>query len=102
MQQMREAFPWDQAPRYALRDRDAIYGTEFAAMTRDMGIDWTRQRLPVFRLRCACQQGNQCASTRSAISVPQECWLIRTDFSVGTASSVCVLNLADSKGIRAG
>jgi hypothetical protein len=24
MQQMREAFPWDQAPRYVLRDRDAI------------------------------------------------------------------------------
>ena len=33
MQQMREAFPWDQAPRYVLRDRDAIYGSEFAAMT---------------------------------------------------------------------
>jgi putative transposase len=38
MQQMREAFPWDQAPRYVLRDRDAIYGTDFAAMTHDMGI----------------------------------------------------------------
>jgi hypothetical protein len=29
MQQMREAFPWDQAPRFVLRDRDAIYGTDF-------------------------------------------------------------------------
>lgn len=38
MQQMREAFPWDQAPRYLLRDRDAIYGTDFAAVTHDMGI----------------------------------------------------------------
>jgi putative transposase len=38
MQQMREAFPWDQAPRYVLRDRDAIYGTDFAAITHDMGI----------------------------------------------------------------
>ena len=28
MQQMREAFPWDQAPRYVLRDRDAIYGSD--------------------------------------------------------------------------
>jgi NAD(P)H-hydrate repair Nnr-like enzyme with NAD(P)H-hydrate dehydratase domain len=37
MQQMR-AFPWDEAPRYVLRDRDAIYGREFAAMTRDMGM----------------------------------------------------------------
>ena len=36
---------------------------------------WTKQRLPVYRLRCPCQQGNQCASTTSAISVPQRCWL---------------------------
>jgi putative transposase len=36
MQQLREAFPWDQAPRYLLRDRDAIYGSEFAAITKDM------------------------------------------------------------------
>jgi hypothetical protein len=33
LQQMREAFPWDEAPRYVLRDRDAIYGRDFAAMT---------------------------------------------------------------------
>ena len=39
MQQMREAFPWDQAPRYVLRDRDTIYGRDFAAMTRDMGME---------------------------------------------------------------
>jgi putative transposase len=38
-QQMREAFPWDQAPRYVLRDRDAIYGTDFATMTRNMGME---------------------------------------------------------------
>jgi putative transposase len=38
MQQMGEAFPWDEAPRYVLRDRDAIYRGDFAGMTRDMGI----------------------------------------------------------------
>ena len=36
---MREAFPWDRAPRYVLRDRDAIYGKDFDAMTRDMGME---------------------------------------------------------------
>jgi putative transposase len=36
---MREAFPWDQAPRFVLRDRAAIYGRDFAAMTRDMGME---------------------------------------------------------------
>ena len=39
IQQMREAFPWNQAPQYVLRDRDAIYGSEFAATTRDMGME---------------------------------------------------------------
>ena len=28
-QQPREAFPWDTAPRYLLRDRDDIFGDEF-------------------------------------------------------------------------
>jgi len=28
-QQMREAFPWDTAPRYLLRDRDRIFGQDF-------------------------------------------------------------------------
>jgi putative transposase len=36
--QLREAFSWDQAPRYLLRDRDAIYGSEFAAITKGMGV----------------------------------------------------------------
>jgi putative transposase len=39
MQQLREAFPWDQAPRYLLRDRDAIYGSAFAAITKGMGVE---------------------------------------------------------------
>ena len=38
-QQIREAFPWDHAPRYLLRDRDAIYGREFTAITKGMGME---------------------------------------------------------------
>jgi hypothetical protein len=26
-QQVVDAFPWDEAPRYLLRDRDRVYGT---------------------------------------------------------------------------
>ena len=36
--QMREAFPWDTAPRYLLRDRDRIFGQEFVKQVRAMGI----------------------------------------------------------------
>jgi hypothetical protein len=28
-QQLREAFPFDKAPQYLLRDRDRIFGAEF-------------------------------------------------------------------------
>ena len=45
MQQFREAFPWDQAPRYLLRDRYAIYGSEFAAITKGMGVEETHLAL---------------------------------------------------------
>lgn len=33
-QQMIEAFPWDSAPTYLLRDRDAIYGSAFHGASR--------------------------------------------------------------------
>jgi transposase InsO family protein len=36
--QITEAFPWDEAPRYLIRDQDAIYGTTVARRLRAMGI----------------------------------------------------------------
>jgi putative transposase len=38
VQQLREAFPWDTAPRYLLRDRDRIFGKEFVDQVKAMGI----------------------------------------------------------------
>jgi transposase InsO family protein len=38
MQQLREAFPFDQIPRYLLRDRDGIFGEEFRKGVEAMGI----------------------------------------------------------------
>jgi putative transposase len=37
-QQMVNAFPWDTAPRYMLRDRDGIYGAKFRNRMKNMGI----------------------------------------------------------------
>jgi putative transposase len=37
-QQLREAFPFDQLPRYLLRDRDAIFVGDFREQVRDLGI----------------------------------------------------------------
>ncbi|HIA48911.1 MAG TPA: integrase [Candidatus Hydrogenedentes bacterium] len=38
-QQVIEAFPWDTAPRYLLRDRDSIYGGYFRRRVDEMGIE---------------------------------------------------------------
>jgi hypothetical protein len=32
------AFPWDSAPRYLLRDRDRIFGKNFVEQVKAMGI----------------------------------------------------------------
>jgi transposase InsO family protein len=37
-QQLREAFPFEQLPRYLLRDRDSIFGHDFREQVLDMGI----------------------------------------------------------------
>jgi putative transposase len=38
-QQIVEAFPWDSAPKYLLRDRDAIYGETFRRRVASLGIE---------------------------------------------------------------
>jgi transposase InsO family protein len=37
-QQLREAFPWETAPRYLLRDRDAIFGRDFVDQVTAFGM----------------------------------------------------------------
>jgi hypothetical protein len=36
--QITEAFPWNEAPRYMIRDRDCIYGAVVTRRLRAMGI----------------------------------------------------------------
>ena len=38
-QQLREALPWDTAPRHLLRDRDGVYGAMFRATAAGLGIE---------------------------------------------------------------
>ena len=38
VRQLTEAFPWDDAPRYVIRDRDRVYGAAVARRLRAMGI----------------------------------------------------------------
>lgn len=38
-QQIIEAFPWDRAPRFMIRNRDRIYGNDFVRRLSPMGIE---------------------------------------------------------------
>ena len=38
-QQLREAWPWDTAPRFVIRDRDGIYGSDPRRAAQQMGIE---------------------------------------------------------------
>ncbi len=38
-QQIVEAFPYDEAPRFLLRDRDSIYGDDFRRLVKHMNIE---------------------------------------------------------------
>ena len=40
--QILEAFPWDTAPKYLLRDRDGIYGEAFLSAAKSVGVEELR------------------------------------------------------------
>ncbi len=62
--QLREAFPWDSAPRYLLRDRDRIFGQDFVEQVKAMGPSrCCRRRAPHGSVRMS-----SASSVRSAAS----------------------------------
>jgi putative transposase len=74
--QMTEAFPWDTAPRYLLRDRDKSYGPAFRHRVRAMGITevitaprspWQNPTLSVSSVRSAENAWITSSSSTSAI-----------------------------------
>jgi transposase InsO family protein len=64
-QQITEAFPWNEAPRYLIRDRDAIYGAVVRRRLRSMGI---RDR-PI----SAASPWQNCFAERLIGSIRREC-----------------------------
>ncbi len=57
-QQVVEAFPYESAPRYLIRDRDAVYSEWFRQRVRGMGADETLIARAIWRCRmprrCGC------------------------------------------------
>ena len=63
--QLTEAFPWEEAPRHLIRDRDAIYGSVVLKRLRSMGI-WDHPIAP----RSPWQNPH---AERLIGSIPREC-----------------------------
>ena len=63
--QITEAFPWDGAPRYMIRDRDRIYGTVVTRRLRAMGI----RDKPI----APASPWQNCFVERLIDSIPREC-----------------------------
>ena len=58
-QQPVQAFPWDSAPRYLLRDRDTIYGRDVVEQVKAMGIQVrSPPRPPCQRAYVECMIGS--------------------------------------------
>ncbi len=55
-QQLREATPFGQAPKYLLRDNDAKYGPRFSAVAAGTGIDVLRTPVKAPRANAVCER----------------------------------------------
>jgi putative transposase len=77
--QVTEAFPWDTAPRYLLRDRDASYGSEFRRRVDAMGITEvvTASRSPWQNAFVERVIGSNPAGAGHEISFPSVCLHLR-------------------------
>ena len=51
-QQTINAFPWDTAPRFMIRDRDRAYGNEFSRRVRSLGIRSIKTAVRAPRMNC--------------------------------------------------
>src|SRR5262245_29083570 len=102
-QQMVEAFPFDSAPKYLLRDRDRIYGDEFRRQVELFGIKevlsvprspWQRAFI------CPCTRIHRIRGryNRSAeLSLSPKLAVCNTDTNGELRSCVCI-----SRRIRSG
>jgi L-amino acid N-acyltransferase YncA len=95
---MTEAFPWDDAPQYLIRDRDRIYAAVVTRRLRAMGI--RDKPVPVANLiwlgsgsrigRCCCVMRDLCRLIgwmvvdliRSRAALQAEIWVLRQQINV--------------------
>jgi hypothetical protein len=55
-QQTVNAFPWNMAPRFMIRDRDRAYGNEFSRRVRDLGIRSIKTAIRAPKMNCYAER----------------------------------------------
>jgi putative transposase len=55
-QQVVNAFPWDTAPRFLIRDRDKVFGKEFSRRVAGMGIDEILSAIRSPKMNAHCER----------------------------------------------
>ena len=70
-QQIREAFPWDTAPRHVIRDRDSVYGGVFRARVFSHGHRGGHNRPTVALAESVCGKGDRIHQAR--VLGPRDC-----------------------------
>jgi hypothetical protein len=92
--QITEAFPWDSAPRYVIRDRDTAYGPIFVQRLRAMGIrdrpiaPGSRAHRPGLAV-AECVRGETDRNNPTGMSRPHDC--IRASAPAPDPGQVCRL-----------
>jgi hypothetical protein len=80
-QQITEAFPWVEVPRYLIRDRDAVYGEKVLRRIHSMGIgeffptlhETTKKMMDAYSFLCIVQhEHTQLAVIRSACNMTMD------------------------------
>jgi len=67
--QITEAFPWDSAPKYLVRDNDRAFGAAFKARVRAIGIRASRFTAACFGFLILSQSGER-SERRGTFSCP--------------------------------
>ena len=79
-QQLREATPWGEGPKYLIRDRDGKYGKQFAAAARGIRVLKTPVRAPKANAFCERFMGSlkrECLDHRLIVSCGQLCRIVQ-------------------------
>ena len=96
-QQIVNAFPYDSAPKYMIRDRDNIYGADFVRKVRALHNGaWRPGVAHRYRRRCGSDEGQENASRSPVSAALLRARALTLDHPMGQPSDGCEIVREDS------